>query len=97
MSHVRRIAKERAAGMTIDTSIVELGLDSLERMEIVAALEEQFGGRFPEDFSTQIETPREWPQPSTLSGHSRRIRRAELSGVETPDRLLPLRPVPRIP
>ena len=53
------VAKERAAGMTIDSSIVELGLDSLERMEIVAALEEQFGGRFPEEVLTQIETPRE--------------------------------------
>ena len=59
MSHVRRLAKERAAGMTIDSSIVELGLDSLERMEIVAGLEEQFGGRFPEEILNQIETPRE--------------------------------------
>ncbi len=59
MSQVRSVAKERAAGMTIDSSIVELGLDSLERMEIIAALEEQFGGRFPEDVLTQIETPRE--------------------------------------
>ncbi len=59
MTAVRRIAKERAASLTIDTSLVELGLDSLERMEIAAALEEQFGGRFPEDVLTQIETPRE--------------------------------------
>ena len=59
MAHVRRVAKERAAGMTLDSSIVELGLDSLERMEIVAGLEEQFGGRFPEEVLDQIETPRE--------------------------------------
>jgi 8-amino-7-oxononanoate synthase len=59
MVQVRRVAKERAVGMSIDSSIVELGLDSLERMEIVAALEEHFGGRFPEDVLTQIESPRE--------------------------------------
>jgi 8-amino-7-oxononanoate synthase len=59
MDQVRRIAKERAAGMTIDSSIVELGLDSLERMEIVAALEDMFGGRFPEEVLPTIETPRE--------------------------------------
>ena len=44
-----QVAKERAGGLTLDTPIVELGLDSLERMEILAALEEPFGGRFPED------------------------------------------------
>ncbi len=59
MTQVRRIAKERAVNMTVDTSIIEMGLDSLERMEIAAALEEQFGGRFPEDVLAQIETPRE--------------------------------------
>ncbi len=58
MTHVRRVAKERAAGMTLDSSIVEM-LDSLERMDIVAGLEEQFGGRFPEEVLSQIETPRE--------------------------------------
>jgi len=35
-----RVAKERAVGMTVDSSIVELGLDSLERMEIIASLED---------------------------------------------------------
>jgi 8-amino-7-oxononanoate synthase len=57
--HVRRIAKERAGDLTLDTNIVELGLDSLERMEIVASLEEAFGGRFPEQVLPQIETCRE--------------------------------------
>lgn len=59
LEHVRRVAKERAVGMTLDSSIVELGLDSLERMEIVASLEETFGGRIPEDVLMQIETCRE--------------------------------------
>jgi 8-amino-7-oxononanoate synthase/acyl carrier protein len=57
--HVRRIAKERAGSLSLDTNIVELGLDSLERMEIVASLEEAFGARFPEQVLPQIETCRE--------------------------------------
>ncbi len=57
--HVRRIAKERAGNLTLDTNIVELGLDSLERMEIVASLEESFGARFPEQVLPMIETCRE--------------------------------------
>ena len=57
--HVRRIAKERAGSLTLETNIVELGLDSLERMEIVASLEEAFGARFPEQVLPQIETCRE--------------------------------------
>ncbi len=57
--HVRRIAKERAGHLTLDTNIVELGLDSLERMEIVASLEEAFGARFPEQVLPLIETCRE--------------------------------------
>ena len=54
--HVRRIAKERAGNLTLDTNIVELGLDSLERMEIVSSLEEAFGARFPEQVLPTIET-----------------------------------------
>jgi acyl carrier protein len=56
MHHVREIAKERATELSAETSIVELGLDSLERMEIIAALEETYGGRFPESELTQLET-----------------------------------------
>ena len=56
MQHVREVAKERADNLTPETSIVELGLDSLERMEIIAALEETYQGRFPESELTQMET-----------------------------------------
>jgi 8-amino-7-oxononanoate synthase/acyl carrier protein len=59
IAHVREVAKERAVGLSLDSSIVELGLDSLERMEIVASLEETYGGRFPEEVLPQIETVRE--------------------------------------
>ena len=54
--HVRKVAKQRAGKLTLETNIVELGLDSLERMEIIAALEETFGGRFPEEILPDMET-----------------------------------------
>ncbi len=60
LDHVRAIARERAANLTLDTNIVvDLGLDSLERMQIANSLEETFGGRFPEEVLQQIETCRE--------------------------------------
>jgi 8-amino-7-oxononanoate synthase len=59
MEHVRRVAKERAAGLTADTNIVQLGLDSLERVEILASLQETYGGRLPDEVLPTIETPRE--------------------------------------
>jgi 8-amino-7-oxononanoate synthase/acyl carrier protein len=59
LAEVRRIAKERASGLTLDSTISDLGLDSLERMEILASLEERFGGRFPEDVMPELETCRQ--------------------------------------
>jgi 8-amino-7-oxononanoate synthase len=56
---VRSIGKDRTVGLELDSSIVELGLDSLERMEIVAALEEHFGGRFPAQVIAEMYTCRE--------------------------------------
>jgi 8-amino-7-oxononanoate synthase/acyl carrier protein len=53
---VREIGRERVGELTWDTNIVELGLDSLERMEIVASLEEAFGGRFPDSVLPSMET-----------------------------------------
>jgi len=53
---VREIGRERAGELTWNTNIVELGLDSLERMEIVASLEEAFGGRFPDHVLPTMET-----------------------------------------
>lgn len=56
-THVRRIAGERAGQMSTDTNIVlDLGLDSLERLEIARNLERTFGGRFPEQVLDEIET-----------------------------------------
>ena len=59
LEQVRRVARDRAAGLTLDTPITEIGLDSLERMEILASLEERFGGRFPPDVLPDLETCRE--------------------------------------
>jgi len=57
MDHVRAIAKERAKTLSLDSNIVtDLGLDSLERLQIANSLEETFGGRFPEDVLAEIET-----------------------------------------
>lgn len=59
LEQVRLVARERAEGLTLDTPILELGMDSLERMEILAALEERFGGRFPEQVLPELETCRQ--------------------------------------
>ncbi|MCL2005847.1 MAG: aminotransferase class I/II-fold pyridoxal phosphate-dependent enzyme [Planctomycetaceae bacterium] len=56
LEEVRKIAKERAAHLTIETDITELGLDSLERMEILASLEDRFGGQFPESILPELFT-----------------------------------------
>jgi 8-amino-7-oxononanoate synthase len=56
LEEVRKVAKERAANLTIDTDITELGLDSLERMEILASLEDRFGGQFPESILPELFT-----------------------------------------
>lgn len=57
VSHVRAIAGERAGSIDPETNIVlDLGLDSLERLEIARNLERTFGGRFPEQVLDEIET-----------------------------------------
>ena len=56
MKIVQGVAQERATQLTLDTDIAGLGLDSLERMEIVADLEKEFGGRFDEDAILAMET-----------------------------------------
>lgn len=54
---IREVAGERAGELSIDTNIVlDLGLDSLERLEIARGLEETFGGRFPQEVLDSIET-----------------------------------------
>ncbi len=59
LEEIIRVARDRVQGMTLDSPIVETGMDSLERMEIVASLEERFGGRFPEEVLPEMETARQ--------------------------------------
>ena len=60
MDAVRAVAQERAKELELDTNIVlDLGLDSLERMQIAHSLEQTFSGRFPEEVIQEIETIRE--------------------------------------
>lgn len=56
LEEIRRVGRERVDGLSLDSPIVETGLDSLERMEILASLEERFGGRFPEELLPDLET-----------------------------------------
>ncbi|MCY2976425.1 MAG: aminotransferase class I/II-fold pyridoxal phosphate-dependent enzyme [Planctomycetota bacterium] len=57
---VKAVAQERAKLLDLDTNIVvDLGLDSLERLQIAHSLENAFGGRIPEETLQEIETIRE--------------------------------------
>jgi len=59
LEEINRVAKGRAASLTLDMLIVETGLDSLERMEILASIEERYGGRLPEEIFPDLETVRQ--------------------------------------
>ena len=59
ISVVTKMAGNRAENVDIDTNIVHLGLDSVERLDIAHTLEETFGGRLPEDVLQEIETVRD--------------------------------------
>ncbi|MBN2024714.1 MAG: aminotransferase class I/II-fold pyridoxal phosphate-dependent enzyme [Pirellulales bacterium] len=82
---VRRVARERATGLSLDSDITELGLDSLERMEIVASLEERFGGRFPEEILPEMMTCRQVVEAVEMYlGTRPRPRHAAPADVEIP-------------
>ncbi len=59
MEEVRRIAGSRAQGATLDSTFSDVGMDSLERVELQAALEDRLGGRIPEDQAPQVESFRQ--------------------------------------
>jgi len=84
--HVRAVGRERARNLTWDTNIVELGLDSLERMEIVAGLEEAFGGRFPEHAMAEMETCGEVVQAiETHLGGQLKVRKGRPAKYQVPE------------
>ncbi|MDA7977592.1 MAG: aminotransferase class I/II-fold pyridoxal phosphate-dependent enzyme [Pirellulales bacterium] len=59
MEEVARIAQDRALNATIDSSLSDVGLDSLERFELQTVLEDRLGGRMPEEVAQELETLRE--------------------------------------
>ncbi len=77
MDAIRAVAQERAKQLEIDTNIVlDLGLDSLERMQIAHSLEQTFDGRFPENVLQEIETVREVAEAIEKHMGKKRIRRS---------------------
>ena len=88
LEEVRKVAKERAAQLSLETDITELGLDSLERMEILAALEDRFGGQFPESILPELFTAQQvldavlihlGTGPRTPSEENRNRQKSEIS------------------
>ncbi len=89
---IRAVAGERAGQLSADTNIVlDLGLDSIERLQIARGIEEALGGRFPEDVLDQVETisetadavARHFPQASLRAAIGRGA--AESGEVESSD------------
>lgn len=84
MQTVKAIAKERAKSVTLDTNIVvDLGLDSLERMSIASQLEEIYGGNFPNEILQEIETVREIAMAITTHIGSHPIRHIAAAAEST--------------
>ncbi len=95
LEQVRAVAKERGRHVTIDTNIVlDLGLDSLERLQIASSLEDIFGGRFPEEVLSQIETCREVAE--AIQEHMGTTPRGQRVG-EVSDHEMPPRPADYVP
>ena len=83
MDAIKAVARERAKQLDLDTNIVlDLGLDSLERMQIAHSLEQTFDGRFPEHVLQDIETV--WEVATAIEKHmgKKRVRR-DLVPTET--------------
>ena len=60
LAQIKAVAKDRARNMTMSTNIViDLGLDSLERLQIANNLEEHYRARFPDEVLQEIETVQE--------------------------------------
>jgi 8-amino-7-oxononanoate synthase/acyl carrier protein len=83
MDAIRAVAQERAKELELNTNIVlDLGLDSLERMQIAHSLEQTFDGRFPENVLQEIETVREVAEAIERHMGKKRMRR-DLVPTET--------------
>ena len=56
---VKQVGEDRAKDVSINTNIVHLGLDSLERLDVAESLQTMFGGRLPDEVLQEIETVRD--------------------------------------
>lgn len=54
--HAHALAGAALSALTPNTSIIALGLDSLQRLELVAAIEKTFGGYIPDAAYCQVQT-----------------------------------------
>jgi 8-amino-7-oxononanoate synthase len=59
LAEVRRIAHHRAHQVRWDSTLGEIGLDSLQRVELQAALEARCGGHIPEHIAPELQTLRD--------------------------------------
>ena len=85
IEEIRRVGGKRVEGLTLDSAIVETGMDSLERMEILNSIEEKFGGRFPEEILIELETPRHLIEAVEKHlGTQPRVPRPKAANVEIP-------------
>ncbi len=85
---VRAVAQERAKIVDLDTNIVlDLGLDSLERLQISHILEGTFGGRFPEEVLQDIETVREVAEAIETHFGKDRIRTTPVLSLTQPEEI----------
>ncbi|MBX7165627.1 MAG: aminotransferase class I/II-fold pyridoxal phosphate-dependent enzyme [Pirellulales bacterium] len=53
---LRELLGDRARELTLGMQLADLGIDSLERVQLLAKVEERFERRFPEDIAGQLET-----------------------------------------
>jgi 8-amino-7-oxononanoate synthase/acyl carrier protein len=57
VEQIKLVARDRAKNLNVESNIViDLGLDSLERLQIANNIEQIFGARFPDDVLQEIET-----------------------------------------
>ncbi|MEL7500289.1 MAG: aminotransferase class I/II-fold pyridoxal phosphate-dependent enzyme [Planctomycetota bacterium] len=57
--YVKEVGEDRAREVNLDTNIIHLGLDSLERLDVAESLQVHFGGRIPDEVLQEVATVRE--------------------------------------
>ena len=83
---------QRRRAADVAAVLVELGLDSVERMDIINSLEEAYGGRFPEEVLPTIETVREVAAAVEMYLGAKPLAKSELRTLTPSDYKLELFP-----